>query len=239
MKIRNWLLTTLPKDVENYRGIPIHADWGVHSQTMELVKKYIAAGSSVLDLGAGAGAFSARLKDAGYLVTAVDVDSEKWMATEVSLLELDLDRGISAQLGQTYDAVCCLEVIEHLENPWQLLREIFRVLKTGGRLVLSTPNISSFYSRLLFFLRGEFHQFTESDLAYGHINPLTRLEIETIAQRSGFRILEAAPAGYLPVFDFSSFHLRKLLTNAGRGLAYLLAGGEKSGWVLIFVFEKS
>ena len=236
--MRNWLISTEPKQLEYYKDILIHADTGVHEQAAALFARYVPAGACVLDVGAGAGAFSQRLTDAGYAVTALDIDPEKWLPQAIPFLKLNIDAGIVASVKTQFDAVCCLEVIEHVENSWNLLREIYTVLKPGGRLILSTPNITSFLSRLLFLRTGHFHQFSVADLAYGHINPVTAFEINIIAARLGWKILETRPGGYLPVCDFSSWRPQKLAFNFLRVCSYLLARGQKQGWCLFFVLEK-
>ena len=239
IKMHNWLINTEQKQLEDYKGILIHADTGVHEQAAVLFERYVARGARVLDVGAGAGAFSQRLADMGYAVTAIDVDPEKWLPKEIPFLTLNIDTGIAASVSGQFDAACCLEVIEHVENSWNLLREIYAVLKPGGRLVLSTPNITSFLSRLLFLRNGQFHQFSEADLSYGHINPITPFEINVMAARLGWRIIETCPGGYLPICDFSSLHPKALVFNILRLFSYLLAREHKRGWCLFFVMEKT
>src|SRR5688572_21304377 len=176
--MRNWLITTEKKELQYYKGILIHADTNVHEQAATLFQQHVAPKAEVLDVGGGAGAFSQRLVDLGYRVTALDSDPDKWQPANIPLLRLDSDSGIAASVDQTFDAACCLEVIEHVENPWNLLREIYSVVKPGGYLLLSTPNVTSFLSRATFALTGRFHQFEESDLSYGHINPVSAFELE-------------------------------------------------------------
>ncbi len=236
--MRNWLINTEPKKLEYYQGMLIHADLGVHEQAAALFQQHVPPGNRVLDVGAGAGAFSQRLHNLGFHVTALDVDPGKWLPREIPFVPLNIDAGIAASVGEAYDAACCLEVIEHVENPWNLLREIHAILKPGGRLVLSTPNVTSFLSRLIFLREGQLHQFNESALAYGHINPVSAFELQVIAGRTGWRLLETRPGGYLPVFDFSSLHPKALLANFLRPFVYLMAQGEKRGWCLFFVLEK-
>lgn len=236
--MRNWLITTERKQLEYYKGMLIHADTGVHEQAAALFERYVSRGAHVLDVGAGAGAFSQRLADMGYAVTALDVDPEKWLPKEFPFLKLDIDAGIAGSVNGSFDAVCCLEVIEHVENSWNLLREIYAVLKPGGRLILSTPNITSFVSRLAFLRTGQFHQFSEADLSYGHINPITAFEINAIASRLGWRIMETCPGGYLPVCDFSSLHPKALIANLLCALIYPFVRGQKRGWCIFFVMEK-
>jgi SAM-dependent methyltransferase len=58
-----------------------------------------------------------------------------------------------------FAAVVSLEGVEHLESPANCLREFARVLRVGGRLILSTPNVNNVQSRLHYALRGRFPGF--------------------------------------------------------------------------------
>lgn len=235
--MQNPLITTQPKSVGYYKGLLIHADPALHEQMLEVFRQYVPEGSSVLDLGAGAGAFSLRLHDNGYRVTGLDACRDEWTLEHVPFVQADLNRSVADVLPGPFDAVCCQEVIEHVENPWQLVRQMGELVKPGGVVVVSTPNVTSFYSRIVYLLRGRFPQFTEESLTYGHINPINAFEMCTIAERSGFEVLEVRAAGYLPVFDFSSIGLRSLAVNALRGVVRLFARGHKNGTVLIFVLR--
>lgn len=238
--MRNRLINTERKELEYYKGILIHADTGVHNEAAAIFSKYVPHGSSVLDVGAGAGAFSQRLTDLNYKVTALDSDPDKWIPADIPFFKLDIDAGIAASVRETFDAVCCLEVIEHVENPWNLLREIYSVVKPGGYLLLSTPNITSFLSRGIFFLTGRFHQFDDGDLSYGHISPISSFELEYAARKSGWTVLEIAPGGSLSVFDFTTLRPLKwtLALNFLRGLAYAIGKGHERGWCLFYVLRK-
>lgn len=231
------LFTTEPKSLEYYKGLLIHADRGLHDQVLAVVKKHVPPASCVLDLGAGAGAFSLRLHENGYRVTGLDVNPSEWAVPDVPFVQADINQGVPEVPGAPFDAICCMEVIEHLENPWRLFRDAHALLKPGGIAVITTPNIASFHSRLVFLLRGRFPQFTEESLTYGHINPLAAFEIETIAHACRFDLLETLPGGYLPVFDFASLGPRVLLVNLLRAVVYFCARGAKKGAALIFVLR--
>lgn len=73
------------------------------------------------------------------------------------------------------DIVILTEVIEHLENPNDLLKEVHRVLKKWWVVLLSTPNIHTLVSRLLFLFAGQMFQFTKRDAKFTdfpwHISP--------------------------------------------------------------------
>lgn len=103
----------------------------------------------LLEVGFGNGVTLARLKDLGWDVTGVEFD-----AVSVNLAR---ELGLEAHLGSiedvaypsgTFDAVVASHLIEHLPDPAGFLRECRRVLKDGGRLVLTTPNASSLGHRL-------------------------------------------------------------------------------------------
>jgi SAM-dependent methyltransferase len=238
--VRNWLINTEPKELEYYKGILIHADTGVHEQAATLLTKYVPTSAKVLDVGAGAGAFSQRLADLGYNVVALDVDPQKWIPTDIPFLQLNIDAGIARSVQETVDAVCCLEVIEHVENPWNLLREIYAIIKPGGYLLLSTPNITSFLSRGIFFLTGRFHQFDDGDLSYGHISPISSFELEYAARSLGWEVVDVVGGGSLAVFDFTTMRPVKwtIALNMLRGLAYVMGKGHNRGWCLFYVMRK-
>lgn len=236
--MRHPLVTTEPRVLEYYQGLLIHADTGLHEQAYRLLTKYAAVGSTVLDVGAGSGAFSRRLANAGYAVTALDIDAGEWVPRDIPFLRLDIEKGISGSIPERVDVACCLEVIEHVENQWNLLRDLYTVLKPGGHLLLSTPNITSFLSRLYFLRSGRFHQFFDQDLAYGHIHPIAPSLLVTMATRIGFEVVDTAPAGYLPLFDFTVSGVRTILGNLLRGLVWLVAKNHKDGSCLLFVLKK-
>ena len=55
---------------------------------------------------------------------------------------------------RSFDYVTCLEGLEHIENPQQAMREFARVLKPGGHLIVSVPNILNIEERLKWLLHG-------------------------------------------------------------------------------------
>jgi 2-polyprenyl-3-methyl-5-hydroxy-6-metoxy-1,4-benzoquinol methylase len=239
--MQNRLINTEPKPLKYYKDILIHADLGVHERAAELAQKYFPPNCSVLDVGAGAGAFSQRLADIGYNVTALDVDPLKWIPKDIPFLELDIDAGVQASVNQQFDSVVCLEVIEHVKNSWNLLNELFNVTRPGGYLLLSTPNVTSFLSRAEFFVTGRFHQFDYTDLSYGHINPISAFHLQNHAESVGWKLIDIQPGGYLPVLNLTTFRpfLWVAAMNTLSALSYLISRGHKQGWTLFYVMQKA
>ncbi|GAA4455932.1 hypothetical protein GCM10023156_30630 [Novipirellula rosea] len=99
----------------------------------------------MLDYGCGDGAFLTRAKNAGWDVIGTDLDSV--------CVENGIAKGLDIRLGgtellssfdQSFDAVTCSHVIEHVPDPSDVISHFFRILRPGGRLFIDTPNINAF-----------------------------------------------------------------------------------------------
>jgi ubiquinone/menaquinone biosynthesis C-methylase UbiE len=105
---------------------------------------HVAPGETVLDLGAGAGEFSAALREAGATPIAVDVAAEALRRAGARVPGLDARLWVDGEPlpaeDNSADVVWAGEVIEHVVDvaPW--LSEVRRVLRPGGTLLLTTPD---------------------------------------------------------------------------------------------------
>ena len=142
--------------------------------------KEAAPGKKVLDLSCGSGVTSEMLAKLGFRVTATDYSSPPPMSDGV------------ARVG----GVDLVEVIEHIENQPQLLREISRVLKPGATLLVSTPNVLNVMSRVRFlftgFLRGRVRpaHYTSKPGQAPNIYLLHFYELYYLLFHYGFEIVE-------------------------------------------------
>ncbi|HLA82228.1 MAG TPA: class I SAM-dependent methyltransferase [Thermoleophilia bacterium] len=175
-----------------YAGIPIHAAPGVHEAVLALVREYVRPGSRLVDLGAGSGALSLRLANCGYQVEAADLNVSDWGPVRIPVVQQDLSADVWASLaGRTYDTAVAVELIEHLENPTQFLRNARRLLRVGGYLLLTTPNVLDLDSRRLLLTKGEFALFRRGTLySTGHLAILPYWLLEDLLQLVGFRVIE-------------------------------------------------
>lgn len=175
----------------SYHGILEFASEGLHSSSFEIFRRYVPAGARVLDLGSGAGAWAQRLYDASYDVTACDLEVPS-KAFPFPFCKLDLQQNFSERFAQAdFDAVSLIEVIEHVENPRHVVRQVRPLLKQGGVMLLTTPNASGLYSRVRFFFTGQMSMFTdEAYVASGHITPLTAWQLEKIFAENDMPVLE-------------------------------------------------
>jgi 2-polyprenyl-3-methyl-5-hydroxy-6-metoxy-1,4-benzoquinol methylase len=177
--------------LSTYEGLPEMVAGGLHATAFELFRNYVSPGAKVLDVGSGAGAWAKRLHDASYRVIACDLEARP-EGFEFPYRHVDLNQNFAESLGnETFDAVCIVEVIEHLENPRHVFREIKRLLRKGGVILLTTPNASGLYSRLRFFFTGEMAMFNDdSYVGSGHITPMTAWQIEKIFSENNLKVLE-------------------------------------------------
>jgi len=109
----------------------------------------------VLDVPAGYGHLSLKLKQKDFDVVAGEIEPEIFAVPDMECIYVDLNRQINAP-DNTYDYVCCVDGLEHMTDPYHAVREITRVLKPGGYGVFSIPNYTNIERRLKFLFSGYF-----------------------------------------------------------------------------------
>jgi len=173
------------------RGVDLHQ--AVLNRLVALPK------GRVLDAGAGKAELSRKLASVGYDVWACDCfpDNQWALSEQIPYQQCNLNAGLPYP-DESFDYVICLEVIEHVENPFALCREMKRILRSGGRVFVSTPNILNMKSRVRFLLEGNYEFFKyppiewEQDGADAnvHVNPIRLHELEYYLHKSGLQIEE-------------------------------------------------
>jgi SAM-dependent methyltransferase len=106
-------------------------------------------GASVLDVGCGDGYLSAILAGRGYKVSGLERSGGYSAAfpSNVRLVEADLEGGLP-ELHEKFDYILCADILEHLRRPEDLLVQLRRQMKPGGKLIASLPNSGNLYFRL-------------------------------------------------------------------------------------------
>src|SRR5262245_17023414 len=161
---------------------------------MEVMRGHVAQRAKkgqVLDLPAGNGLLADALRGMGYTVVCADINRER-----PDYQYVDMARRVPFASAE-FDAVICLEGLEHLVNPVQLIAELCRVTRSGGEIVISTPNVMNFYSRLQFLFTGTPYQFNPAavpDLEpgttgdRGHVFPLSYFQLRYLFEQHGARV---------------------------------------------------
>ncbi len=141
-------------------GHPIQRFWHGGKLTMidRLIRPHLGPGSRLLEIGCGAGNLLLQAAVPGSYPIALDLSMQALTFVRSRLLEAAF--GDSAPSGfactqaigeslpltdASFDCILLSEVIEHLEAPQVSIREAVRVLRPGGRLLITTPNYRSFW----------------------------------------------------------------------------------------------
>lgn len=153
---------------------------------LSLIREAGKIQGDVLDMGAGSGYFTRLLSKEreqfglkpGERLSACDIDAESFSAEGVSLKTCNVDEGLPFP-DSSFDALAALEVLEHTRTPYSVLRDIRRLLRPGGVVVFSVPNVGNMLSRLVFTASGHYHMFPSpsekvenAGRLCGHVAPL-------------------------------------------------------------------
>jgi SAM-dependent methyltransferase len=133
----------------------------------------------------------------------------------------DAEHDIYPYPSERFGAVLCCELIEHLyEDPMHLMEEVNRILRPGGHLVLSTPNVCSLRAiaaSLLNYHPGLFHQYVKPD-AEGkrdprHAREYAPRDVQTLFESAGFEVVRLETGPYLERKSLEYQWVRHLLAR--------------------------
>jgi 2-polyprenyl-3-methyl-5-hydroxy-6-metoxy-1,4-benzoquinol methylase len=149
----------------------------------------------ILDLGCSGGRLAERLRRHGHHVTGVDsleIDGVRDRVDDFHLA--DLEHGLPPEAGAGYDLVIAADVIEHLRDPAQLLRQMTQALAPDGQLIVSTPNFAHWYPRAR-VLAGAFDYDRRGILDQTHLRFFTRASLRRLFKANGLDLLELSYTG--------------------------------------------
>ncbi len=153
----------------------------------------------VLDVGCGSGGVGRTLRAAGAgRLEGVEVNAqaaeqarEVFDAVHVGTVEDVLATG---DLEGPFDTFVLYDVLEHLVDPWEVLRSLHQVAAPGARVHVSVPNARHFSLLVDLVLRGTFGYTEWGHRDATHLRWFTRRDIEAALTSTGWRVQEASPA---------------------------------------------
>jgi len=165
----------------------------------------------ILDAPCGSSAaLSLALRAKGFTVTGADCDTDAAAVLGQGFARVDLNKTMPWP-DCTFDAVISTEGIEHLESHYTFLAELHRILRPGGLLIVTTPNITALRSRVRFFGSGFFGR-DGRPLNENARHPLHHISLATFPElryelhMSGFRLTEVRHTHIKPISYFYAFY---------------------------------
>ncbi len=160
----------------------------------------------VLDIPAGKGVIALRLKRLGFEVFCCDLYPQIFKLEDTEIKFGDLDKNLPYE-NESFDYIACIEGLEHIENPANAIREFARLLKKGGLLIVSVPNILNVEERLKWLFNGytsHFKPLSQEAIAdikhcFGgeyddmeevafHVNPIGYSEVRFLLEKNDFKL---------------------------------------------------
>lgn len=177
----------------------ILTDYFTHTRR-EITREVKHGENRILDVGCGAGFIGQSLKESGQAVSVIGLEGNRQAAeTAATLLDevihVDLDSYDynDKRLQEGFDYIICADILEHLYNPLDVALQLERLLKPGGRLIVSVPNIR--YRKIVtdLMFRDEWRYRDEGILDRTHVRFFTKKTITRLLNEAGFEIHECKP----------------------------------------------
>jgi SAM-dependent methyltransferase len=137
-------------------------------------------GGVLLDVGCGRGELWPFVSHRFETYLGADVVHYEKLPAGAAFFQIDLDSGRIPLPDACADVVAAVETIEHLENPRSFARELTRLAKPDGWIVVTTPNQLSLLSKLTLVLKNEFNAFQSSSYP-AHLSALLEVDLRRVA----------------------------------------------------------
>ena len=156
----------------------------------ELQRHVPASARRVLDLGCASGALGAALKARGATVVGIERDPAYAAAARERLdevIEADLETFDPTTLGR-FDVLIAGDVLEHLADPWSVLRRFAAIVDPGGTVVVSLPNVRHWETLFAIGVQGRFPRRNEGVFDHTHLRWFTLHDAWSLVHQAGLEV---------------------------------------------------
>ncbi len=173
----------------------------VHRMVARVLARRHPGGGTLVDVGCGRGDLQKYVSPHIAVYLGADAVRYEGYPAGERFFEIDLDAGRVPLPDASAEVVTAVETIEHLENPRAFCRELRRLAKPGGLILVTTPNQLSLISLLTLLTKKQFNAFQEAPGLYpAHLTALLEIDLRRIARECGLVEIEIAysASGRLP-----------------------------------------
>jgi 2-polyprenyl-3-methyl-5-hydroxy-6-metoxy-1,4-benzoquinol methylase len=158
----------------------------VYRMVARALAEWHPGGGTLVDVGCGGGQLWGHVRDRFDAYLGVDVVRYDGFPEGADFRTVDLDTGRVDLPDGSADVAASVETIEHVENPRALVRELARLARPGGLVIVTTPNQLSLLSKLGLVLQNQYPYFKEGPGLYpAHITALLETDLLRMARECG------------------------------------------------------
>jgi len=171
------------------KGALVHYGFKNDFEREDLVELVPESAKRILDIGCAIGGYGKRLKTVRPEIFLMGVEQNPVMAQSAERYYDDVVRCPVEEVNLTdnFDLVNCGDILEHLRDPWSILKRLNSLLRHGGYLILSVPN-AGHWSVVRDLLKGRFRYVPAGLLCVTHLRWFTESSIRNALEEAGFSI---------------------------------------------------
>ena len=151
-------------------------------------------GDLLVDVGCGTGNLWRYVGHRFRRYLGLDAVRYDGFPAEAAFMPADLNQAAIPLPDSAADVVAAVEIIEHLENPRAFMRELVRLTKPGGLVMITTPNQLSLLSKMTLLWKNRFNAFQEGCYP-AHLTALLEIDLRRIAGESGLEEIDVCHSG--------------------------------------------
>jgi 2-polyprenyl-3-methyl-5-hydroxy-6-metoxy-1,4-benzoquinol methylase len=178
-------------------GVSNEAIYNMVGRTLD---KYGIGGNTIVDVGCGVGNLKQFVEHKFASYIGADIARYEMFPEDAEFFTVNLDTGRVPLPDGCADAVVAVETIEHLENPRSFMRELTRLAKPGGWVIVTTPNQLSLLSILTLLRRQQYAAFQDCEYP-AHLTALLEIDLRRIASECNLTkaSIEYSLSGRIPL----------------------------------------
>jgi SAM-dependent methyltransferase len=183
--------TSLETRARMSRGTSAEAIYQMVAMALELRR---LTGELFVDVGCGTGSLWSYVRNRFRRYVGLDAVRYGGFPADGEFVPTNLDSAIVAIPESVADVVAAVETIEHLENPRAFMRELVRLTRPSGWVIVTTPNQLSVLSKMTLLLKNQFNAFQDGSYP-AHLTALLEVDLRRMARECGLVDVELRHSG--------------------------------------------